>query len=361
MKVIEARGTFREVGQKVGEATRGDIAFMRKAMVPELLKSPFEGDELRLLRDARKHFWATKAFWPEAAEYVHGLAEGAGMRLDDMLPIVFLEEMQAPLERDRCSTLLVRSENGWLLGHQEDYREIFYGRLSVLDLSFRNYPRIVSLNYPGTFPGMATSLNGRQVAMACNALWLEPVPGLGKQAKHFLASLMSSFVEATSWICSAPHILADHFVVIGGLEDVAASVEVTSHPEAVRTAEIRKIVWDRASMGSGCIAAPFTHTNHVKLHAPWVSGRLEDPAHPGSRMRQQELDRIVAEGPPMSADAMLEFLRKKDGILNRDTEYNLTGQPNSVTIASTVISPNTGEIRFVGYGDEVEEVVRRRL
>jgi len=361
MKVITARGSFREVGRVVGEATREDIVFMHRVMVPELLQDKFGGDQLRMVRDGRRHFWAAEAFWPEAAEYIRGLAEGARLKLDHILPIAFMEEMQAPLHRDRCSTLLVRTENGWVLGHQEDYREIFYGRLSVLDLSFRGYPRVVSLTYPGTFPGMATSLNSRGLAMACNALWLAPVPGLGKQMKHFLAAMEASFTGALSWICYGPHILADHFVVIDGEEDLAASVEVTSHPEVLQTAEIREIVWDRKPEEEVSVKVPFTHANHVKWLKPWVTGLVKDPAHRGSAMRQRELDKIATFGPPTTTEEMLALFQKKDGILNRDKACNKTGQPNSVTIATTVISPNTKEIWFVGYGDEEETPMRFQL
>lgn len=350
LTVIQARGSFRAVGRAVGEATREDILFMRHVMVPQMLEEAFGGDELHMARDARKHFRVTEGFWPEAGEYVRGLAEGAGLGLDALLPIVFLEEMSVPLRRDRCSTLLVRTGEGWLVGHQEDYREIFYGRLSVLDLAFDGHPRLVCLCYPGTFPGMATSLNSEGVAMACNALWLAPVPGTGKQAKHFLAALERTFIGALRWICNGPHVLADHFLVIGGKEGYAASLEVTSRPEARRGEEFREIVWDRSETGDSSVSAPFTHANHVKWLEPWANGHLRDPAHHGSLMRQAKLDRIASTDPPTTPGGMLSLFRRKDGILHRDGACNRTGQPDSVSIATTVIRPGTSEIWFVGYG-----------
>lgn len=355
MKVIQVRGSFRKVGQSVGEATRGDISFMRHEMVPELLRESFKGDELRMLRDGRKHLHGLGLLCPEIADYVHGLAEGAGLRLDEILPIVFMEEMSTPLCRDKCSTLLVRNKDGWLLGHQEDYREMFYGRLSVLDLTFNECPRLVSLTYPGTFPGMATSLNSAGIAMACNALLPDPVSGSGKQAKHFLATLDDSLLGALSWICNGPHTLSDHFTVVSRFEDVALSIEVTSRPEAPESEEIREIVWNREVDEGATVSAPFTHANHVKLLEPWISGKEKDPAHPGSAMRQRKLDHIASDSPPATAKEMLALFRKKDGILNRDMTFNRTGQSNSVTIATTVISPNTGEIWFVEYGCDDEE------
>lgn len=358
LDIIRARGSFRAVGRAVGEATRDDIRFMRETLVPAMLLTVFQGDELHMIRDARRHFWVTERFWPEAGEYVRGLSEGAGLSLDAILPIVFLEEMSVSSGRDRCSTLLVRTEEGWLVAHQEDYRQIFYGRLAVLDLEFDGYPRMVCLCYPGTFPGMAASLNAAGVAMTCNALWLDPVSGFGKQVKHFLAALDTTFLGAVSWICNGPHILADHFLVVGGEEDLAWSIEVTSGPEAVRGEEFREIVWDRPSVGGASVLAPFTHANHVKWLDPWANGHLCDPAHPGSLMRQAALDRIAMANPPATPEGMLALFRRKDGVLNRDAVFNRTGQPDSVTIATAVMRPSTREAWFVGYGRGEEATMK---
>lgn len=361
MKVVEARGTFRAVGQAVGEATREEIAFMRRVMVPELLQGSFRGDQLRMVRDGRKHFEHLKRFWPEASLYVRGLAAGANLKLDEILPIAFQEEMSAPLARERCSTLLVRTDDGWLVGHQEDYKSIFYGKLAVLDLEFAHYPRLVSLTYPGTFPGMAVSLNAAGIGMTCNALMLKPVPGLGKQSKHFLASVEETFQGAMTWICNGPHILTDHFLVIGGEEDLAASVEVTPRPEARVSVEIREIVPNADAKHESAFVAPFTHANHIRWLRPWASGHARDPAHAGSAMRQRELQRVAAANPPEDPDAMLAWLRREDGILHRNAHCNRTGQPNSVTIASAVLRPGTREAWFIGYGGDGEMPVHFKL
>lgn len=349
MKHVEAKGSFRKVGREVGEATREDILFMRDTLVPEMLAEAFGGDELAMRRDAREHLAATEAFWPEGADYARGLAEGAGLALDEALPIVFLEEMSLPLRRERCSTILLASPDGWLIGHQEDHRSMFRGRLALLDLRFDGQPRLASLTYPGTFPGMAASLNDAGLAMTANSLWPDPVPGAGKQAKHFLAALEPTVLGALSWICSGPHQLSDHFLVVGD-DRFALSVEVSGHPSAEVGCEIRQIV-ETGPLEEGQVLAPFCHANSVLWLEPWASGRTPDPAHRGSAMRFREL-RKLAVSPPDGPQALLARLMEKDGILNRDAALNRTGQPDSVTVASVVIRPGTREMWCATYGGE---------
>ena len=353
MKTIQAEGDFHTVGFRIGEATSDDIRYQETHLIPDILQDAFGGDELAMRRTARRQHESTAEFWPEACAFLEGMARGAGMRLDALLPIAYCEEIAALPSSDamheKCSTLVVRSENGWVLGHQEDYLPSFYGRLKIYDLRIDGYPRMVSLNYPGTFPGVAGSLNAAGIATSNNSLWPVSGPGIAKQVRHFRATLTDTFLEAIACLAYPPHALTDHFTVIGGREDVAASLEVTGHPGALTPGMVLEIVHDRPEDESS-VAAPFWHANHVRWLEPWASGTVPDPANRSSAMRARALQDICKTGAPTTVEDLAAFLTRRDGILNRDAEFDLTDAHSSVTLATTVIAPSQGEIRFYRYG-----------
>lgn len=356
MKSITAKGGFYEVGRLIGEATAGEIRFQQAQLVPDILKKGFGGDELAMLRASRDQHTSTKEFWHEAGEFLEGMAEGAGMRLDALLPIAYCEEIavgpSADAMREKCSTLVIRTPRGWALGHQEDYVPSFYGKLAVYDLRFDGYPRMVSLNYPGTFPGVAGSLNAAGIATSNNSLWPAVQRGISKQVKHFRATLEDTVLGALGWLVFPPHALTDHYVVIGGEEDTALSLEVTSHPDAPQPCEVREIVCDRACDDAIAVEAPFWHANHVRWLEPWASGAIRDPANHSSAMRGRKLRDICLRDVPCSARELEMLLLKPDGILHRSRENDLTGASFTVTLASVIIEPSRRKIVFFCYGDD---------
>jgi len=353
MGPIKAKGSFHEVGRVLGAATAEDIRFQERYLVPDILKDAFGGDELAMRRAARAQHEATAEFWPAAYELFDGMAKGAGMRPDVLMPVTYCEEIavgpSTDAMREKCSTLLVRTPSGWGLGHEEDYVRSFYGRLHVFDLEFDGHPRMVSLNYPGNYPGVAGSLNAAGVAIVNNSLWPEAQRGIPKQVKHFRATLEAEAVGAIGWLVYPPHVLTDHFTVVGGAEDVALSLEVTSHPSAPQDCEIREIVHDDRPDEEGIVRAPFWHANHVRWLEPWASGIVKDPANRSSAMRARALRDICAEGAPGTLEELTRRLIRKDGVLNRDASLDLTGS-STVTLATTVIDPSARRIRFYRYG-----------
>lgn len=353
MEPIVASGDFFTVGRTVGRRTAEDIAFQHHELVPEILRDAFGGDELALRRAARHAHQRAAEFWPEGVVFIEGLARGAEMALDTLLPIVYCEEIALGPSSDamgeRCSTLLIRTTEGWAVGHQEDYVKSFYGRLGVYDLRFDGYPRMVSLNYPGNYPGVAGSLNAAGVAITNNSLWPEVQEGIPKQVRHFRATLEESLLGAVAWLAFGPSALTDHFTVLSGEEDLAMSVEVTDHPAAHLQVELREIVHDRETDMDVSVLAPFWHANHVRWLEPWVSGTRKDPANRSSRLRGEKLRQICEKGTPTSVSDLTDLLTRTDGVLKRDPDRDLTGSA-TVTLATTVIHPSNGWITFHRYG-----------
>lgn len=331
MRKFVVRGSFRSAGAQIGEETAADLPFVRDRTIAFLLENAAVGSLERMRGIAADYVASTKGVFPEAVDYMEGLAYGGGVAFEDVALIAFSEEIRTEFESApaRCSTLAVPTREGWLIGHNEDYEPQYFGKMYALDLRISGYPRILSLNYPGHFPCLAGSLNWRGVAIANNSLWPEAVPGLSKNALHFRAALASDVGEAVGFLAKQPSALTGHYTVAAGDGDDLFGLEV-SNP---RTAKGHVRLWDPGR-------EPYWHTNHVRfleLHAP-------DPAVVGrnhSLIRGEKLERLIAAGGlPSTPEAMLDLLGTNDGVLHRTPEQNQT----SVTLATVVIRPRTGEM-----------------
>ena len=358
MMAIYAKGNFFEVGVQVGEATRELVHFMSAQVSADLLNNVFGGEIQAMVVVAKSQHDKAYNYFPEAGQYLEGLAFGANIHFDDLLSVAYSEEMSALVSetvggklaraRDRCSTLVTRGLDGWLMGHQEDFWGVFFGKMLVLDLNFKGYPKLVSLSYPGQLPALAGSFNAAGVAITNNSLWPKAGRGISKQTRHFRAALATNFLDALTTLARGPHALTDHFILISAREDLAASIEVSNPVASPDECVIRQIVHNEPAILGESVAAPFAHANHAQL----LELHETDPAHLGSYLRLGKLYAEASRHCPRSAADMLELLTRPDGILRKLPDKNLTGQENSVTLATTVISPSEGKIIFVRYGAE---------
>jgi len=333
MRKLVARGSFRSVGAQIGEETRSDLPFVFDKAVEFLLENATAGSLARMRSIADGYVASAKGIFPQAVEYLEGLAYGGGLSFEDVALISFSEEIRTEFHADpkpeKCTTLAVKTRDGWLIGHNEDYEPQYLGKMFALDLRISGHPRVLALNYPGMFPCLAGSLNLRGVAIANNSLWPDAVPGLSKNLLHFRAALAEDMDQAIEWLARQPAALTGHYTVAWAPSDDLVGLEV-SNPQ---TAE--EIV---------CLHQPgptsYAHTNHVRL----LKLKGDDPA---VVQRNHSVDRLAAAqkildgaNPPRTPEAMLDLLSRNDGLLHRTPEQN----PTSVTLATVVIRPRTGEV-----------------
>ena len=329
MRIMRLEGGFEEVGRRVGEATASDVAEIHHRLVAYLLAHTTVGSARRATEIASRYALSAQEQFPPAVAYLRGLAEGAGMPLHEIALIAFSEEIAAEFlsAPEKCSTLVVRTGRGWLLGHNEDYEPHYYGRMLALDVAFDGCPRVACLTYPGQLPAVGPSLNARGVAILNNSLWPVAQPGLSQVVRQFAASLAPDLDEAVTILSGYPNALTTHYTVADGTLDDAVSVEISNPATSEADVVLRQI------------APPaFCHTNHV-LHLPLrqPDPALEHASH--SYRRYAKLKAIAPEALPRSPEEMLAYLSTNDGVLHRTPEQH----PTSVTLATVVIRPGTGE------------------
>ncbi len=338
---IEAKGSFYEVGHEIGRQTSDEIAFVYDSIVPDLLKDAFDGDLERFHRMIAAYRKAAEETFAPSMELASGMAKGCGRSLADMLAIVFCEELSSGPPTERCSTLCVWTEDGWMIGHQEDYWPVFYGRMLIYDLEITGYPRTVSMNYAGNLPHLAGSLNAAGVAITNNSLWVPVRPGRSKQVNHFEAALQDDPTNAVQKLVRGPVALTDHFFV-AGKDEVLTSVEVTSPLYVIDGYLDLACIHVRPSYPHDKTATHSNTVERLRLLKP-------DPAPPGAHMRKHRLEAIARERELASIDGLENALTEKDGILCRDAVHNWTLQKNSVTLGTALIVPRLGEARFIRY------------
>jgi hypothetical protein len=270
--------------------------------------------------------------WPKATEFLSGQALGAGVPYETIAITSYYEEMLELYRpaQSKCSTYVAPSTRGFIIGHNEDWGKPYLGNMVLLDATFDGFPRVIGVSFLGMLPNLAGSLNSRGVAITNNSLHPEARPGLSKQLQHFRASLASSLEEAIEHLARQPVSLATHYTVAHGPSGQVVSLEVCNR-DIVHDGDVVLV-----TVGPG----PFCHTNHVLN----LNLREPDPAILGggnqTLARRAKLQSQPRKKRPRTPEQMRDFLSTNDGVLHRTPAQN----PTSVTLATIVIRPSTGEM-----------------
>jgi hypothetical protein len=135
--------------------------------------------------------------------------------------------------------------------------------------------------------------------------------------------------EAIGWLGRQPAALTGHYTVAWGEGDDLVGLEVSNRLVA-RTV---------------CVAfdpggEPYWHANHARF----LDLRAADPAVVAKKhtlVRGEKLEKLLMAGARApDPDALIAIFSTNDGVLHRTPEQN----PTSVTLATVVIRPATGEL-----------------
>lgn len=344
MKIIQAKGSLRAIGRQVGEETRQEIRSVFSALEPQLAAHPAFKSREEIDKSVLRWTADTCRVFPEAGQWLIGLAEGAGdfssgTMGEPVAAISWSEELLAmPTKRpERCSTLAVPSCIGYVVGHNEDYGTEF-GPLFVLDMLPDGFPRTVSLNYPGQLPCLAGTLSERGFCITHNSLPGDAVIGRPSlQAMHFRANLSESFEKALEQLSRSRAAIPAHFTLAGAGSVPPFSIELDALTDGPGM-DVAVMAQDEA----------FCHTNHA------LTLRGSEGSE-SSRARLGKLQADIKAGVvPKSPAEMMAYLSRPDGVVRR-----LPGaEGDSVTLATVVIRPETSEFWVRGHapGDQLIKI-----
>lgn len=342
MKVLRCKGSFESIGREVGAASRAVIPALHERVVSYLLAHTTVGSFRRMSELADQYTRSTQRCWFPAIDYLRGLAEGAGVPFGTVALIAFSEEIGSEFHSapSKCSTFVVWTPSGHVLGHNEDYEPHYFGEMILLDAEFGGFGRVVGLTYPGMLPNLAGSLNVHGLAITNNSLWVEACPGHSKQVQHFRASLLPDMASAVQMLSEPPIALTTHYTVVHGPTHDAVSLEVSNPARAHSVVDLRHIVRGEA----------FCHTNHV-LALMLIDSDPAVIAKNHSLERLARLRSLPVNRHPGTPEGMIDLLSVNDGVLHRTPAQN----PTSVTLATVAIRPATGEF-LVRDADPAAEI-----
>lgn len=329
MREVIARGSFFEVGCQLGEALKEDVLKMHEWLFPYILENTTIGSFERMHEVAMEYANASGHAQSKTAMFLAGSANGAGISFDKVAIGAYSDEILAEFgvvdSPSKCTTLVVDTEQGALMGHNEDEKK--EQRLYWHDITFDSHPRMVGAGYIGMWPGMI-SLNSRRVAILNNSFWLQGRRGRSRGEQQFFAAISRSLPEAVKHLTQQPVGLPSHYTVADGRNGKVISLEVANKQTAYKSVSNMKVGSDL-----------FIHTNHV------LRLRLKDldpcvVAENHSLARLAELEAMRGAQLPRNPQEMLALLSQKGKIWMRTPEE----YPDSRTIASFAVLPERGEI-----------------
>jgi isopenicillin-N N-acyltransferase-like protein len=160
------RGNPRERGRAYGAAFRDGIqAFLRRELYDSFTKTAPTREEV--LRYAAACEREVKGYSPELHDELEGMAEGAGIRIEEAVLMSLHEELwhRGVLPRtEKCTAVAIgppyTADGATYVGQTWDWMESVYGLSSMLLWERTGGPSLLSYAYPGLWAGAGMNANG---------------------------------------------------------------------------------------------------------------------------------------------------------------------------------------------------------
>lgn len=332
MHHIVYRGSFKKIGLRVGEASRGDIPEVYERGLIHFARFTKAKSNAQIHELAARYLASAKRTWPAAGEFLQGLARGAGVSESVMALTAFAEEVSTEVglkPADKCSTLVVKTRNGKrLIIHNEDFEPHNFGKMVLLEAEFDGFPPVVCFAYPGQLWGSGFSFNAHRVAITKNGLHLPVVPGLPTQLVQSRAALARNLFEAEEWVHKPPISVPAHYVLAWGESREVVSLFVSN--STASHVQLKRYPISEES---------FCFTNHIPSGE--FDLKLPDPApdnSPSTLPRYEKLKSLTPAELPQTAEEAF-------ALFSTEPLFLKPGKPGaSVTMATTVICPEDGKM-----------------
>lgn len=165
---VDAVGSYRELGRSLGEAASETLRFIAEndPAYARLQEAAGGAERDRVARFLE----ATTSRFPHLVEEVEGMAEGAGLELNELFTWISRAELGVAIDPcpPGCSTIAYVGNGGMILAHNEDGSELYHGRMLLMRATPPSGISFAALVYPGTIPGNGPGVNSRGIAQSTN-------------------------------------------------------------------------------------------------------------------------------------------------------------------------------------------------
>jgi isopenicillin-N N-acyltransferase like protein len=309
MPVLELKGTYREVGQQIGEAMKPRLQRMHARLREDLPPGVTWTD---MLQQGQLYLAPSRAVYPQLVEEVEGIAEAAGLPFEELF-LELCEELwemaawqgtvPAAQQPRGCTDLVARgratADGSTLVAHTNDLSPEVEEDLVILKVQAGNDPQFLGvsvggLGYSAGFNAAGISMTGNQVS--CNDIR----PGVPRLL-IVRAILAARRLEEAMNACLLPQRASNYNNVIGDADGEVYNMEgsatdcepiyidgdILAHANHYVSLPMRRFEADRNDIGGSVIrhhrALRLLRENYGQLSPALFRKLLADHANfPGS-------------------------------------------------------------------------------
>ncbi len=174
--LISVKGNHRQIGQQIGEAAREQVRHSienARALISsayDQLQLNWEGTTIQ----AQKYLPFAQERYPQYVEEMIGMAEGAGVKFDDLVVINAMEAVTSDaLHLTKCTSLAVNeqhtSSGHVLVAHNEDWLPEDETDVLIIQARLDDEPPWLAMTYGGLLPNIG--LNAHGIAQCCDSVY----------------------------------------------------------------------------------------------------------------------------------------------------------------------------------------------
>jgi len=163
---IKAKNNF-EFGLKLGQKLRLQIK-KRVNDNKKFYKSEGMKDFPELIKIARKFLPDIEKYYPCLLAELRGMSEGADIDFDKLLVLMCEEELW-DFRGSHCTSIAIKTRNGVLLGHNEDWFSAYKNNGLFGVKGQINKQKFISLGYVGSLAGTSLGMN-KSFCYAANSI-----------------------------------------------------------------------------------------------------------------------------------------------------------------------------------------------
>ena len=232
-RVVELRGTHREIGLQHGRLLSREIRALYDAYVLHGLVEK-EQRSIDDLTNVARHY---EPFIPaELREELHGIAEGSGLPYDHILVMNTFADALLGKSPRFCSAVAVHGSDGLLVGRNLDWVDHGVAHRSgvVFIVEPRGERRVLSVGWPG-IAGVVTGMNDRGVVVTMNMALSSDAEPNATPALLRIRDILEHSQNASAAVAGAtakPRTMAMNWMIADA--ESASVVELTGHRFAVR-------------------------------------------------------------------------------------------------------------------------------
>jgi len=307
---LEVSGTYCDIGSAIGETFRDRIGYiinLRKTQIP---------DYSALLAKTYEYFGITLQTFPQYMDEMTAIAQAARVGVADYF-FANTEELYSP-ENDHCTIAVSFTDNGPIVGHNEDWYlenidDLYILKATIKDTTF------TGLNYTFHVPGASASINNWGLVQCINDL--PQITSIG---------IPKTFIARAILACKT---LDDAQNIIETSKQASGFNHVLVQGSEIRNVEISGSNNDIEVMRD----LPYVHTNHfLSRHML----KYETERSQSSLARYDRATQLIHNN--MTAEHMKSLLRD-----TKNTQFPICRSDS--TIASVIITPQKREM-LVCYG-----------